>query len=199
MENHKKLFKTILEATKDISSSEDYNFRQSIHIFLTAIGSKSISIIYEDKELTKNLKSIPELIEKIREIPNIILEYGPYYSSKVYKFIVINKEIYPKIKSKLEKFKSEEEFSRDILLGKLLDYPYPLDLKKFHQEKGDRYYTIQYLIKTKDEEKQELLPFFWNFCYINKSLKKASDKLIKLNEDLKVLDIQIELKIKVKI
>ncbi len=197
MENHKKLFKTILEATKDISTTEDYNFRQSIHIFLTAIGSKSISIIYEDKDLTKKLKSTSELMEKLQEIPNIILDYGPYYSSKVYKFIVINKEIYPKIKTKLEKFKRDEEFSRDILLGKLLDYPYPLDLKKFHYEKGDRYYTIQYLIKRKDDE--ELLPLFWNFCYINKSLKKASDKLLKLNESLKVLDIQIEMKIKVKI
>ena len=191
-------FNLILNSLKNISSDEQ-NYINAINIYSTIFLRHSIrpmTIIFENSEVTKKIEMNPSLLDDLKKIPDIIVEYGPYYGPhNVNKFIVINKRLYSEIKPKLEKLGNQnflERGKRDKIIGKLLGYDYVLNLEEFNKSR-DPYYILRYKIVN---EKDYIL--FVNFVPIDSSLKKATNKLEELSKILSYLDLKVKMDLEVK-
>jgi Txe/YoeB family toxin of Txe-Axe toxin-antitoxin module len=128
----------------------------------------------------------PKMLDKLKTISNIDILIGPYYDTGT-SILIINKksnEAY-KIIDKLEKIANKYGDHRGnapnihVLMGKLLGYVCPVDLKDIYKQK--QVYSIEYVIDSRTHME------VW--CPIEKkNINKAIELLDKINVVLKPLE-----------
>lgn len=202
----KQLFNKILKAIPPnlFKHKESVN-EAAIDIYLTVTGVRPACIPFDGEvrydgmgssQMVERILKNPTMLDKLRAIDGIDVIIGPYYDIGT-SIVVINKqakEAYTILK-KLEIIANKYGENRGhissihVLMGKLLGYVCPIDLKDIYNKK--QVYSIEYTIDNRTHME------VW--CPIDKkNINKALDLLEKMNEVLKPLDKVATLNIQIR-
>jgi hypothetical protein len=158
---YRNLFNNIVKAIPtNIFSSKDSINEAALDIYLTATGVRPGCIPFDGDMSNNGLSSFdmveilnkhPEKLNKLKEIKEIKVIKGPYYDVGE-SYVVVNKAQLPntqKILDKLEKIRINDKNPQNngelhILMGKLLGYTCPMDLKDLF--KMNEVYSIEFMI-----------------------------------------------------
>lgn len=205
--SHKQLFNKIYKAIPSnlFKHKESIN-EAAIDIYLTATGVRPACIPFDGEirydgmgsnQMIENILKNPKILDKLKKINEIEVLIGPYYDTGT-SIVVLNrkesKDTY-KIIHKLEKIADKYGEHRSnapdihILMGKLLGYVCPIDLKDIFKQK--QVYSIEYTIDNRTHME------VW--CPIDKkNMTKALELLEKMNKVLIHLDKTATLNITIK-
>lgn len=202
----KQLFNRIVNAIPSglFKHKESVN-EAAIDIYLTAMGVRPACIPFDGEvrydgmgsnQMIDNIIKNPKLLDKLKKINEIEVVIGPYYDTGT-SIVVLNrkdaKETY-KILNRLEKIADKYGDQRGnapnihVLMGKLLGYVCPIDLKDIYKLK--QVYSIEYTIDNRTHME------IW--CPIDKkNINKALELLEKMNTVLSQIDRVATLNIKI--
>ncbi len=192
----KRLFNKIVKAipTGIFKHKESIN-EAAIDIYLTATGVRPACIPFDGEvrydgvgssQMVERILKNPAMLDKLREIDGIEVLIGPYYDTGT-AIVVINKKSTAayKIIEQLDKIAAKYGDHRSsapgihVLMGKLLGYVCPIDLKDIYKQK--QVYSIEYTIDNRTHME------VW--CPIEKKhMNKALELLEKMNSVLLPLD-----------
>ena len=173
-------------------------------IYLTATGVRPACIPFDGEvrydgmgssEMVERILKNPKILDKLKKIDEIEVVIGPYYDVHT-SIVVINKKakeaytVLNKLEIIAEKYGDQRGNAPNIhvLMGKLLGYVCPIDLKDIYKLK--QVYSIEYTIDNRTHME------IW--CPIDKkNINKALELLEKMNAVLSLIDRVATLNIKI--